>query len=52
MEIFRSDPVFQTYAQRRLVEFTGYTTFLAGVVVTQWANLICCKTRRISLLQQ
>src|SRR5688572_28951022 len=42
----------QTYAQRRLVEITGYTGYLCGVVVTQWINVICCKTRRNSIIEQ
>jgi len=41
-----------TFAQRRLVEITGYTGYFAGVVVTQCINLICCKTRRNSIIEQ
>lgn len=41
-----------TYAQRHLVEVTGYTGYLAAVVMTQWVNMICCKTRRNSIVEQ
>lgn len=41
-----------TFAQRRLIEITGYTGYLAGVVVTQWINIMMCKTRRNSIIEQ
>ncbi|XP_076156351.1 sodium/potassium-transporting ATPase subunit alpha-3-like [Alosa pseudoharengus] len=41
-----------TYEQRKIVEFTCHTAFFTSIVVVQWADLIICKTRRNSLLQQ
>ncbi|KAG5267728.1 hypothetical protein AALO_G00224990 [Alosa alosa] len=41
-----------TYEQRKIVEFTCHTAFFASIVVVQWADLIICKTRRNSILQQ
>lgn len=42
----------QTYRQRKLLEYMGYAAFLAAVIVVQMANLLICKTRRLSLFQQ
>ncbi|NP_001117932.1 Na/K ATPase alpha subunit isoform 1b [Oncorhynchus mykiss] len=41
-----------TYEHRKIVEFTCHTAFFASIVVVQWADLIICKTRRNSILQQ
>merc|ERR1712212_536203 len=41
-----------TYERRKIVEFTCHTAFFASIVVVQWADLIICKTRRNSILQQ
>ncbi|XP_008432188.1 sodium/potassium-transporting ATPase subunit alpha-2 [Poecilia reticulata] len=41
-----------TYEQRKIIEFTCHTAFFASIVVVQWADLIICKTRRNSLIQQ
>ena len=30
----------------------GYAAFLAAVIIVQMANLLICKTRRLSLFQQ
>lgn len=43
---------FQTYEQRKIVEFTCHTAFFASIVVVQWADLVICKTRRNSVFQQ
>lgn len=43
---------WQTYEQRKIVEFTCHTSFFVSIVVVQWADLIICKTRRNSLFQQ
>jgi sodium/potassium-transporting ATPase subunit alpha len=40
-----------TFAQRHLVQYTSYTAYLAAVCVVQWANIIVCKTRRVSILE-
>lgn len=42
----------QTYERRKIVEFTCHTAFFASIVVVQWADLIICKTRRNSIIQQ
>ena len=44
--------VFQTYEQRKIVEFTCHTAFFVSIVVVQWADLVICKTRRNSVFQQ
>lgn len=43
---------FQTYEQRKIIEFTCHTSFFISIVVVQWADLIICKTRRNSVFQQ
>merc|ERR1711953_1029166 len=41
-----------TYSQRKIVEFTCHTMFFTAIVVVQWADLLICKTRRLSIFQQ
>ncbi|KAF7244310.1 Sodium/potassium-transporting ATPase subunit alpha-2 [Varanus komodoensis] len=41
-----------TYSQRKQVEFTCHTAFFVSIVVVQWADLIICKTRKLSLFHQ
>ncbi|XP_077955936.1 sodium/potassium-transporting ATPase subunit alpha-2 isoform X1 [Gasterosteus aculeatus] len=41
-----------TYEQRKIIEFTCHTSFFISIVVVQWADLVICKTRRNSLIQQ
>merc|ERR1719495_2130518 len=41
-----------TYERRKIVEFTCHTSFFVSIVIVQWADLIICKTRRNSILQQ
>ncbi|PVD27597.1 hypothetical protein C0Q70_12761 [Pomacea canaliculata] len=41
-----------TYAQRKKLEYTCHTAFFVSIVIVQWADLIICKTRRLSLFQQ
>uniref|UniRef100_A0A671TB25 Sodium/potassium-transporting ATPase subunit alpha n=1 Tax=Sinocyclocheilus anshuiensis TaxID=1608454 RepID=A0A671TB25_9TELE len=41
-----------TYERRKIVEFTCHTAFFASIVIVQWADLIICKTRRNSIVQQ
>ncbi|XP_032072027.1 sodium/potassium-transporting ATPase subunit alpha-2-like [Thamnophis elegans] len=41
-----------TYHQRKVVEYTCHTAFFISIVVVQWADLIICKTRKLSLFQQ
>ncbi|XP_067123050.1 sodium/potassium-transporting ATPase subunit alpha-like isoform X2 [Centruroides vittatus] len=41
-----------TYNSRKILEYTCQTAFFISIVVVQWADLIICKTRRNSILQQ
>jgi len=41
-----------TYQQRKILEYTCHTAFFVSIVVVQWTDLIICKTRRNSLMQQ
>merc|ERR1712198_198901 len=41
-----------TYADRKVLEYTCHTAFFVSIVVVQWADLIICKTRKISVFQQ
>ncbi|XP_013405521.1 sodium/potassium-transporting ATPase subunit alpha isoform X2 [Lingula anatina] len=41
-----------TYAQRKMLEYTCHTAFFITIVIVQWADLIICKTRRNSIVEQ
>lgn len=41
-----------TYRQRKILEYMGYAAFLAAIIIVQMANLLICKTRRLSIFQQ
>ncbi|KAJ8031372.1 Sodium/potassium-transporting ATPase subunit alpha-3 [Holothuria leucospilota] len=41
-----------SYAQRKVLEYTCHTAFFVSIVIVQWADVIICKTRRNSLIQQ
>ncbi|ODM99113.1 Sodium/potassium-transporting ATPase subunit alpha-B [Orchesella cincta] len=41
-----------TYFARQELTFTAQTTFFISIVLTQIANVYCCKTRRMSLYQK
>lgn len=41
-----------SYEERKILEYTCHTAFMISVVITQWADLIVCKTRRNSIIQQ
>ncbi|XP_018565491.1 sodium/potassium-transporting ATPase subunit alpha [Anoplophora glabripennis] len=41
-----------TYEHRKELEYTCYTAFMISVVVTQWVDLIVCKTRINSIFKQ
>jgi sodium/potassium-transporting ATPase subunit alpha len=41
-----------TYDQRKELEFTGHTAFFIAIVVVQWADLLICKTRKLSIFEQ
>ncbi|KAK4026766.1 hypothetical protein OUZ56_015793 [Daphnia magna] len=44
--------LYNTYENRKQLEFTCHTAFFISVVIVQWTDLIICKTRRNSLFQQ
>merc|ERR1712038_1168647 len=41
-----------TYKNRKTLEYTCHTAFFVSIVVVQWADLIICKTRKLSVFQQ
>jgi len=41
-----------TYGQRKIVEYTCHTAFFTSIVIVQWADVLICKTRRLSIFQQ
>merc|ERR1712183_983656 len=41
-----------TYFDRKKLEYTCHTAFFVSIVVVQWADLIICKTRKLSVFQQ
>ncbi|TPP66702.1 Sodium/potassium-transporting ATPase subunit alpha [Fasciola gigantica] len=41
-----------TYFQRMELQKTVYTAFFVAVVISQWSDLIICKTRRLSIFHQ
>lgn len=42
----------QTYSQRKRLEYTVYTAFFVAIIVVQWADVIICKTRRLSIVEK
>lgn len=44
--------IFQTYEDRKIVEYTCHTAFFVSIVIVQWTDLIICKTRTNSLIHQ
>merc|ERR1712088_729106 len=41
-----------TYKDRKILEYPCHTAFFASIVIVQWADLIICKTRKLSVFQQ
>merc|ERR1712172_213853 len=41
-----------TYADRKILEYTCHTAFFVSIVIVQRADLIICKTRKLSVFQQ
>jgi sodium/potassium-transporting ATPase subunit alpha len=41
-----------TYFERKKLEYTCHTAFFVSIVIVQWTDLIICKTRRLSVVQQ
>ena len=44
--------VYSFFYFRKIVEFTCHTMFFTAIVIVQWADLLICKTRRLSIFQQ
>jgi hypothetical protein len=40
------------YDARKVLEYTGHTAFFIAIVITQWADLLICKTRKLSIFDQ
>lgn len=41
-----------TYQDRKALEYTCHTAFFVTIVIVQWADLLICKTRKISIFSQ
>merc|ERR1712088_1241313 len=41
-----------TYKDRKILEYTCHSAFFVSIVVVQWADVLICKTRRLSIFQQ
>merc|ERR1712029_449225 len=41
-----------TYRDRKVLEYPCHTAFFVSIVIVQWADLIICKTRKLSVFQQ
>uniref|UniRef100_A0A1I8J7L3 Cation_ATPase_N domain-containing protein n=1 Tax=Macrostomum lignano TaxID=282301 RepID=A0A1I8J7L3_9PLAT len=41
-----------TYNERKKLEMSCQTGFFIAIVIVQWADLVICKTRRLSVFQQ
>jgi len=41
-----------SYHDRKTLEYTCHTAFFVSIVIVQWADLIICKTRKLSVFQQ
>jgi hypothetical protein len=45
-------PVLQSYSDRKVLEYTCHSAFFVSIVIVQWADVIICKTRKLSVFQQ
>jgi len=41
-----------SYADRKVLEYTCHSAFFVSIVIVQWADVIICKTRKLSVFQQ
>jgi len=41
-----------SFADRKILEYTCHTAFFVSIVIVQWADVIICKTRKLSVFQQ
>lgn len=56
------DPAYQTvedsygqqwsFVDRKILEYTCHSAFFVSIVIVQWADVIICKTRKLSVFQQ
>lgn len=42
----------QSFEQRKILEYTCHTAFFTTIVIVQWATLLICKTRRLTIFKQ
>jgi len=40
------------FADRKVLEYTCHSAFFVSIVIVQWADVIICKTRKLSVFQQ
>lgn len=41
-----------SYNDRKILEYTSNSAYFIAIVVVQWADLLICKTRRLSIFEQ
>jgi len=41
-----------SYADRKILEYTCHSAFFVSIVIVQWADVIICKTRKLSVFTQ
>lgn len=41
-----------SYMDRKILEYTCHSAFFVSIVIVQWADVIICKTRKLSVFQQ
>jgi len=41
-----------SYSDRKILEYTCHSAFFVSIVIVQWADVIICKTRKLSVFQQ
>lgn len=41
-----------SFEARKELEYTGHTAFFIAIVIVQWADLLICKTRKLSIFEQ
>lgn len=41
-----------SYTDRKILEYTCHSAFFVSIVIVQWADVIICKTRKLSVFQQ
>lgn len=41
-----------SYTDRKTLEYTCHSAFFVSIVIVQWADVIICKTRKLSVFQQ